>query len=98
MMIDRTILSQLLGDTDGKMSIHQCERIAKDLMSSGVEPGQITFELVGPKGRKQCSWLDPYLGFFQVVGVAGLVRVVDFEMCHNLHVENLDQVAKTGGK
>lgn len=92
-MRDRTMLSQLLGDACGNMSIHQCERIAKDMVQAGVKPEEITFELVGPKDRKQCSWLDPYLGFFQVEGMTGFLRVVDIEMHHDLHVENLSMEA-----
>ena len=49
-----TVLSALLGDTEGKMTIHQCQRIAKDLVLEGTESGQVYFDLTGPKGSVHC--------------------------------------------
>ena len=66
-----------------RMNINQCERLARDL---GERP---TFELVGPKGRKKCQWLDPYLGLFNIEGSAGFVMTKDFEMVPDVWCENL---------
>ena len=44
-----------------KLTIHQCEQIAKDL---GFD--KLKFDLVGPLGRKPAQWLDAYMGLFRL--------------------------------
>ena len=88
-MSNPTILSKLLGDNDGRMSLHQCERVAKDLVRDGVDATTITFEFVGNKGRLPCRWIDPHLGFFKLGDSNGFTRVCDVERYHGLHIENI---------
>ena len=89
---DQTVLSRTLGDNEGHLTISQAQEIAKKMNKSG---DSMTFDLVGPTGRRKCKWLDPFLGFFKVEGLDGFSRVKDALMYHDLWVENLDwSVAK----
>lgn len=96
-MSNPAILSQLLGDNNAKMNLHQCARVAKDLVRDGTQANTITFEIVGPKGRVPCRWIDPHLGFFKMADSDKFTRVVDVEMYHSLHIENVavDESEKT---
>ena len=77
------MLEEILGK-DGKLTIHQCQEIAKR-----IDHDAMTFDLVGPKGRKSCKWLDAYMGLFTIEGTKGFVMVRDFEFAHDLWCENV---------
>jgi len=83
-----TMLSAVLGDDQGHMTIHQCQAHAKKCH----DQGKIMFDLVGPNGRLACWWLDPFLGFFKYVveGKECMGTMRQFDAVHGLHVENLD--------
>lgn len=66
-----------------KLTIHQCQNLAKDIGFDGA-----TFDLCGPKGKKPAKWLDAYMGLFQIVGHEGFMMVRDIEFS-NLWCENL---------
>lgn len=77
------MLEQIFGK-DGKMNIHQCQEIAK---RGGYD--KMKFDLVGPKGRKSCKWLDAYMGLFTMEGSDGFLMVRDFEFAHDIWCENV---------
>ena len=82
-----TLLSAFLGDARGRMSILQCQIVAKQ-----ARPMDTTFVLVGPTGRLRCRWLDPFLGFITVEGHDGCITCTRLAMAHDLHVENVEIV------
>lgn len=88
-MIDISTLLTSLGYPE-KLSINQCERVAKDLAVDN--PGKvIAFDLCGPKGKFRCKWLDPYLGLFEKAEESkGFFSVRDFEFHSELWCENLE--------
>ena len=45
-----------------RLSILQCEELAKEI---GFD--KMTFDLVGPKGKMKCKWIDAYFGMFQII-------------------------------
>jgi hypothetical protein len=67
-----------------KMSILECEAVAKDL-----EQPNMSFDLVGPKGRFQCRWMDPHYGIFERVGEPGTYHTKQFQYAADIHCENL---------
>jgi len=70
-----------------KVNIMQCQKLAQDI---GFD--SMTFDLVGPKGRKKCKWVDAYFGFFQIEGQEDdKVIMIDDSMRYspNLWCENL---------
>lgn len=67
-----------------KLTINQCQELAKD-----VGYDKATFDLVGPKGRKPCKWLDAYMGMFQIDGDKGFVMVHQLQFVSDLWCENL---------
>lgn len=69
------------------VTINQAQRIAKDMVQAGTEPKNLHFDLVGPTGRITCKWLDPFIGLFQRLGSGGFLRVAEFEMLPDVHVE-----------
>jgi len=71
--------------TNDSFSIAQCEELAKDLDAHNT----MTFDLVGPKGRKPAKWLDAYYGFFQLEGVEGFLATSQFTYARDLTCENL---------
>ena len=66
-----------------RMTINQCERLAKDLGTNA------TFDLCGPKGKIKAKWLDAYMGLFQIEGSEGFVMTRQFEMRPDVWCENL---------
>lgn len=59
------------------MDIYTAERLAKDM--DGCMDRRVKFTLVMPNGaRAECTWLDPYMGLFQVDGTAGFLMTNDF--------------------
>lgn len=55
----------------GPMSIHQCERLAKE---DGFD--RMKFTALFPAGPRVCTWLDAYFGMFQIEGLGdGFVMV-----------------------
>lgn len=81
---DRKDAAQLQTFFLPKMSILQCQNLAKDI---GYDSA--TFDLVGPKGRFECSWLDAYFGLFSIKGRNGVVAVSSLQYATDLHCENL---------
>lgn len=77
-------LEQLVGKD--KVSIQQCQRLAEDLGHD-----KMTFDLVGPKGRIRCKWLDAYFGMFQQVGKdeGKFMMASELEFMDGIHCENL---------
>lgn len=71
--------------TNDKFTIDQCEQLAKDLGKFD----SMTFDLVGPTGRKSAKWLDAYYGFMQIEGLSGFVTSADFRYVPDVHCENL---------
>lgn len=54
------------------MDIYRACEIAKDRMANSVNgKWETRFTLNGPSGSKECKWLDPYFGFFQIEGGDG---------------------------
>jgi hypothetical protein len=45
-----------------RLSILQCEELAKEI---GFD--KMSFDLVGPKGKLKCKWLDAYFGMFKII-------------------------------
>ena len=66
-----------------KMSILQCQQLAK---MAGYN--SCTFDLVGPKARVQCEWIDAYMGIFRIEN-EGLFLVADIQFATDVHCENL---------
>ncbi len=66
---------EVLLSENGRLSIDQCEAIARKVSADGKD---CTFLLCGPKGKKEAKWLDPYLGFFQVDGQDGFMTTSQF--------------------
>jgi len=62
------------------IDIFRAEREAQDL------DGTVKFDLCGPLGRKSCTWLDPYMGLFQIDGDDGFLMTRDIPP--SLWVEN----------
>jgi hypothetical protein len=67
------------------MSIIECQHLAKDMELST----KMTFELVGPKGRKSCKWLDAYCGLFEMEGFTDSFHIRQFQYAWDVHVENV---------
>ena len=60
-----------------KISLCEACNLARDMVLDLSPRQKIEFDLVGPTGRKRCSWLDPYLNLFQIEGEEGFVMVKD---------------------
>jgi hypothetical protein len=78
-----------------KVSLHQCEELAKKL---GFD--SLRFDLVGPKGRKHCRWLDAYFGLFQIDGedtaiCTNQLTFVPDIWCENLQFGESSEIAPT---
>lgn len=62
--------------TQGPMTLHQCEQLAKDQCFDGMK-----FTAMFPAGPRVCKWLDAYFGMFTIEGVTDgsfvMVRQVD---------------------
>lgn len=59
------------------MNIHKAERLAQGM--EGCMDRRVKFTLLMPNGaRAHCTWLDPYMGLFQVDGTAGFLMSSDF--------------------
>jgi hypothetical protein len=71
--------------TRERFSLSECQELAKDLDAWN----SLTFELVGPKGRKPAKWLDAYCGLFQLKGSDGFLSVSQFKYAQDLWCENL---------
>ena len=67
-----------------KPNILQCQKIAKEIGFDKCE-----FDLVGPKDRLHCNWLDAYMGIFQIKGQDGFVMVRDFALLPDVYCENI---------
>lgn len=83
------VIGMLFGDDAGNLTIHQAQAVAKEMVHNGTAPESIAFDIVGPKGGLRFAWLDPHLGLFQKEGSTGFLRMKEFEMCHDIHVENI---------
>jgi len=70
-----------------KATIHQCQAFAKEALTKTRT--LLEFDLVGPTGRIHATWLDPHLGFFKMDGHEGFAMVRQFEMCSDVHCENI---------
>lgn len=66
-----------------KLTINQCQEMAKDLGDGA------TFDLCGPKGRKPCRWLDPYMGLFIIDDAKGFTMVSQIQFAADLWCENI---------
>lgn len=66
-----------------KMTVHQCEELAKDM------PDGSTFDLCGPKGKLGAKWLDPWFGIFILDGQSGFTMSRDFTYAKDVWCENL---------
>lgn len=76
----------------------EAEKEAQDLiMDSGrhMNEVEVRFSLVFDKEDKlhivPCTWLDPYLGFFQVDGVDGFVRFSDVPKEYRVMGQRIEQ-------
>ena len=90
-----SIWDSLFGDADGKMSIAQCQELAKRVLI-GEPTAKISFDLVGPKGRIHCVWLDAFLGLLQEDGSKSFISVQDLILVHSLHVEEFNADSDMG--
>lgn len=71
---------------EGRMSILQCEELAKKL---GFD--RVTFDLCGPKGSLSAQWVDAYMGMFRVgedLIMASQVALASNLWCENIRVED----------
>jgi hypothetical protein len=83
---DRNIKMEALLHLISKTEFHilECEQLAKDLGCFN----KMTFELVGPTGRMECTWLDAYIGTFR--DYRGRVfQTRQFVYVSDVHVENI---------
>lgn len=68
-----------------KMTIHQCQELAK---KAGYDKTE--FLLCGPKGKMKAKWLDAYFGMFQIEGSDGFVMVQQFAFNPDVWCESLE--------
>lgn len=69
-----------------KVSIMQCQELGKEFGFNGS-----TFDLCGPLGKKPCTWVDAYMGLFQIDGDEGIIMVDDnLKFAQNLWCENFN--------
>lgn len=81
---DLKIQAALFLMNKSELSILECEAVAKDM-----EQPNMSFDLVGPKGRFQCRWMDPHYGIFERVGEAGAYHTKQFQYAWDVHCENV---------
>lgn len=63
--------------TSGEMTIHQCERLAKEVGFDSME-----FDAKFPAGVKRCKWLDAHYGMFLIPEIGDgffMVRMMEDE-------------------
>lgn len=66
------MLEKLIGLN--KVNILQCQKLAEDYGYNSM-----TFDLVGPLGRKKAKWVDAYFGIFEIEGSEG-INMINNEM------------------
>jgi hypothetical protein len=69
--------------TRESFTISECQNLAKDLDAFD----KMTFDLVGPKGRKACRWVDAFFGIFEMDGKT--FQSEQFKYVPDLRCENL---------
>jgi hypothetical protein len=74
-----------------KMTIHQCQELAK---KAGYDKTE--FMLCGPKGKMKAKWLDAHFGFFQVEGNDGIVAVQQLAFNPDVWCEDLNFASQSG--
>lgn len=72
------------------MDIYRAQKVAEDRMLDVPVGGEWKkkFVLRGPRGSKNCEWLDPYLGLFTVEGSKGFLKVGDIPQDIDCELEN----------
>jgi len=84
-MSEENVAAALYLRAKNQFHILECQALAKVL-------GSLNFELVGPKGRFECRWLDPTYGIFERIDdiePKGF-HVKQFQFVVGVHCENLE--------
>lgn len=68
--------------------ILECEALAKALDASN----RMLFEIVGPKGRMECKWIDAHMGIFKRIDDIdhAAFHTRQFQFVRGVYCENLE--------
>jgi hypothetical protein len=88
-MTDQTKLEAIFYlASKSQFHILECEALAKALDAGN----RMHFELVGPKGRMECRWLDAHYGIFERIDDidSKAFHTKQFQFVQDVHCENLE--------